>query len=258
MGILNITEDSFYDGGKYFEKNKAVEHALKIIEDGADILDIGGESTKPNSLKVSSHEEIGRLLDVLCEVRKFKNVLISIDTYKSEVAKECLEVGCDIINDVYGGLYDGKMFDTVSKYNSYICIAHNRLNLKNKFLDVVEDTYNELKLRYNKAISAKISPNKIILDPGLGFSKYGHNNILILRSISKFKEFGLPILVGASRKKFLMELNGMDPLEDKISTISITAYLASKGVNILRVHDVKDNKEVIDVINSVLFGGYRR
>ena len=116
MGILNITVDSFFDGNKYFEKNKAIEHALKIIEDGADIVDIGGESTKPNSLKVSSYDEINRIIDIISEIKKYKNVLISVDTYKSEVAEEALKIGADIINDVYGGLYDEKMFEVVKKF----------------------------------------------------------------------------------------------------------------------------------------------
>lgn len=254
MGILNISEDSFYDGSKYFEKNKALERALKIIEDGADIIDIGGESTKPNSIKISSDEEIRRIIDVVCEIRKFKNVFISIDTYKSQVARECLKAGANIINDVYGGLYDEEIFRVVSEYNAYICITHNRIYSKNKFLNVVDETYSELKERYIKALDYNISPEKIILDPGLGFSKYGENNILILRNISKFKEFNFPILVGASRKKFLRDLDGVNPLESSFSTVSVTAYLASKGVNILRVHDVKENKKVVDIINSISFG----
>lgn len=255
MGILNITVDSFFDGNKYFEKNKAIEHALKIIEDGADIIDIGGESTKPNSLKVSFYDEINRIINIISEIKKYKNVLISVDTYKSEVAEEALKTGADIINDVYGGLYDEKMFEVVKKYDSYVCITHNRMNSINCFSNVVDETYNELKIRYNEAINVGIDSNKIILDPGLGFSKYGYNNILILKNISKFKEFNLPILVGASRKKFLKNLNGVDPLEDNLSTLSVTAYLGAKGINILRVHDVKENKQVIDVINSIIFGG---
>lgn len=255
MGILNVSEDSFYDGNKYFEKNKALERAIEIIENGADIIDIGGESTKPNSIKISSDEEIRRILDVVVEIRKFKNVIISIDTYKSQVARECLKVGANIINDVYGGLYDEKIFSVVSEYNSHICITHNRMFSKNKFSNVVDETFEELKERYERALSFNINPDKMILDPGLGFSKYGRNNILILKNISKFKELGVPILVGASRKKFLRELDGVDPLENSFSTISVTAYLASKGVNILRVHDVLENKKVVDIINSISFGG---
>ena len=147
------------------------------------------------------------------------------------------------------------MFEVVKKYDSYVCITHNRMNSINCFSNVVDETYNELKIRYNEAINVGIDSNKIILDPGLGFSKYGYNNILILKNISKFKEFNLPILVGASRKKFLKNLNGVDPLEDNLSTLSVTAYLGAKGINILRVHDVKENKQVIDVINSIIFGG---
>lgn len=256
MGILNITVDSFFDGNKYFEKNKAIEHGLKIIEDGADIIDIGGQSTKPNSLKISSAEEITRVVDIIREIRKLKkDVLISIDTYKSDVAKEALEAGADIVNDVYGGLYDKKMFDVCKKYNSYICLTHNRLYNSNKFLNVVEETYNELKEIYNNAVKSGIKEEKIIIDPGLGFSKYGKNNILILRNIEKFKELNAPILVGASRKKFLSKICKSDPLMDNFSTLSVSAYLSSKGVNILRVHDVKENKKIIDIINSIMFGG---
>ena len=255
MGILNITTDSFFDGNKYFEKNKAIEHGLKMVEDGADIIDIGGESTKPNAIKVSPDEEINRLIDIICSIKKYKNICVSVDTYKSQVAKEVLENGADIINDVYGGLYDENMFELVKKYDSHICITHNRLDNINKFSNVVEETYNELNIRYNEALNQGVKKEKIILDPGLGFSKYGYNNVLLIQNISKFKEFNIPLLVGISRKKFLNLLDGIDPLYSNKSTISVNAYMASLGINILRVHDVKEHKKIIDVINSIVYGG---
>lgn len=255
MGILNITPDSFFDGNKYFEKNKAIEHGLRLIEDGADIIDIGGESTKPNSIRVSSVEEINRVIDVIREIKKYKNVLISIDTYKGDVAEEALKAGANIVNDVYGGLYDKNILEVSRKYNSYICLTHNRLFNSNKFLNVVDETYNELKIMCDNAKNIGIKPEKIIIDPGLGFSKYGYNNILILRNIERFKELKLPILVGASRKKFLKDICKSDPLIDSFSTMSVTAYLSAKGVNILRVHDVRENKKIVDIMNSIVFGG---
>lgn len=255
MGILNITSDSFFDGSKYFEKNKAIEHGLKLIEDGADIIDIGGQSTKPNSLKISPSEEISRVIEVISEIKKHKNVLISIDTYKSEVAEEALKVGVNIVNDIYGGLYDENIFEVSKKYNSYICITHNRIKNSNKFLNIIDETYNEIKTMCNRAIDIGINPNKIIIDPGFGFSKYGHNNILILRGISKFKELNFPVLVGVSRKKFLGEVCNLDPLESNLSTLVVNSYLLTKGMNILRVHDVRENKIVVDIMNSIIIGG---
>lgn len=255
MGILNVTPDSFFDGNKYFEKNKAIEHGLKLVEDGADIIDIGGESTKPNSMKVSSLEEINRVIDVIREIKKYKDVLISIDTYKSDVAEEALKAGANIVNDIYGGLYDKNILEVSRKYNSYICLTHNRISNSNKFLNVVDETYNELKIMCDNAKNAGIKPEKIIVDPGLGFSKYGYNNILILRNIERFKELKFPILVGASRKKFLKNICKSDPLVDNFSTMLVTAYLSAKGVNILRVHDVRENKKVVDIMNSIVFGG---
>lgn len=255
MGILNVTTDSFFDGNKYFEKNKAIEHALKMVEDGADIIDIGGESTKPNSFKISAYDEINRIIDIILEIRKYKNVLISVDTYKSEVAKEALKVGANIVNDVYGALYDKKIFNVVRDYGAYICITHNRLNSKNSFINIVDTVYSELNERYMEALGCGIDNNNIILDPGIGFSKYGVNNILILRDIDKFKQFDCPILLGISRKKFLKYLDNLDPLKNISSTIYTNAYLISKGINILRVHDVKENKEMVDIINSIIFGG---
>lgn len=255
MGILNITVDSFFDGNKYFEKNKAIERGIEIIEQGADILDIGGESTKPYAIKVSKEEEIERVSFIIREIKKYKDVKISIDSYKSEVAEEALKAGANIVNDVYGGLYDEKIFDVTKRYNVSICITHNRLNNKNKFFDVVGETVEELKNRVKIAKDFGIDDDKIILDPGLGFGKYGNNNIKILNRISTFKDLGFPILVGASRKKFLEILNGKNPLEDKLSTLVSTSYLCFMGINILRVHDVKESREIIDIINSIKGGG---
>lgn len=254
MGILNITTDSFFDGNKYFEKNKAIERALEIIEDGADILDIGGESTKPYAIKVSKDEEIERVSSVIGEIRKYKDIKISIDTYKSEVAEEALKCGANIVNDVYGGLYDEGIFEVSRKYNASICITHNRIDNKNKFFDVVGETILELKDRVKIAKKFGIKDEKIILDPGLGLGKYGYNNIKILNKISMFKKLGFPILVGASRKKFLEILNGKNPLEENLSTLVSTSYLCFMGVNILRVHDVKEGREIIDIINSIKGG----
>lgn len=253
MGILNVTKDSFFDGNKYFEKNKAIEHGLELIDQGADILDIGGESTKPKSIKISSEEEINRIIDVIAGIKKYTNVPISVDTYKKSVAEEALKVGVDIINDVYGGIYDKSMFDLAKKYNCYICITHNRLKNVNNYNNVVDETYTELEKAYKKALNIGVKKEKIILDPGLGFSKYGEKNIEILRNINKFKNFNLPLLVGVSRKKFLHLLDNLDPITSAVSTLSANFYLASLGINILRIHDVKEHRRIIDIINELVW-----
>lgn len=255
MGILNITEDSFFDGRKYFEKNKALERALKLIEDGADIIDIGGESSKPHSIKVSEKEEASRVIEIISEIKKHKNVIISVDTYKSYVAREALKCGAHIVNDVYGGLYDEKIFDVVKEFNSYICITHNRNPVLNEYKNIVSEVYEELELRINKGISKNISREKILIDFGLGFSKYGENNLPLIKSINKFKDLGFPILFGCSRKKFLKFIDNKDPLENIESTIGMNLYAAINGANILRVHDVLEHRKIIDGINSLMYGG---
>lgn len=255
MGILNVTEDSFFDGNKYFEKNKAIEHGLKIIEDGADILDIGGESTKPHSIKVSPYEEISRVVDIISEIRRYKDVDISIDTYKSEVAKEALKAGANIINDVYGGIYDEEILNVSKEHDSYICITHNRLNNINNFSNIVDEVYSELENQCTRALSKGLSRDKIIIDLGFGFSKYGYNNIVLLREINRFKDLGFPILIGVSRKKFLNLLDNKEPKENISSTISTNCFGVVNGANIIRVHDVCTHREIISCLNTILYGG---
>lgn len=260
MGILNITPDSFYDGGKFFSFEKAIEHANKIINDGADIIDIGGESTRPGAKRISAEEEINRIIPVIDAIRKYnKEILISVDTYKSEVAKEAIEHGADIINDISGGMFDEGIFKIVTKYNVGYVIMHiqgtpesMQINPVYSENGVVNDIINYFKERISVAINYGINSNKIILDPGIGFGKTFEHNLEILNNLDKFKQFNLPILIGTSRKSFIGKILNKEPESRLYGTIASVVLSIVKGANIVRVHDVKEVKDAVLVADSIL------
>ena len=253
MGILNVTPDSFSDGGDFLDPKKAIARGLEMIEEGATIIDIGGESTKPGADRVSLDEELTRVIPVVHALAK-TGAKVSVDTMRAETAALAVAAGASIVNDVSGGLSDPAMHATVAALKvQYICM-HWRGQSKDMdslavYDDVVMDVINELTKQVASALLAGIEPTKLVVDPGLGFAKNAEQNWEILRNIDKFKELGFPILVGGSRKRFL---GGNDPLERESASIALTTWLATKHIWGVRTHTAKPHVEAIKVVGQVL------
>jgi dihydropteroate synthase len=248
MGILNVTPDSFADGGKHNDFESAVARGLQMISEGVDIIDIGGESTRPGADRVSEEEEIARTIPVIKELAKH-GAKISIDTMRASTAKAAITAGASIINDVSGGLADPSMLQTVAELKVPYIAMHWRgqskdMNSKAVYGDVVSDVISELQERISAALDAGITAEHLIIDPGLGFAKDADHNWAIIDAIDQFVALGYPVLVGASRKRFL---GGDTPDEREQATIDLTTRLAPTGVWAVRVHSVKPHKEVLSV-----------
>jgi dihydropteroate synthase len=246
MGILNVTPDSFADGGKHNEFDAALARGLEMIQEGVDIIDIGGESTRPGADRVSEPEEIARTIPVIAELAKH-GVKISIDTMRASTAEAAISAGASIINDVSGGLADPLMLQTAACLQVPYIAMHWRgqskdMNSKAIYTDVVIDVISELQERITAALDAGIDPNNLIIDPGLGFAKEADHNWAIIDAVDDFVALGYPVLIGASRKRFL---GGDSPDEREQATIDLTKRLASTGVWAVRVHSVKPHKEVL-------------
>ena len=250
MGILNVTPDSFSDGGKFNEVEAAVIQAKKLVEDGADIIDIGGESTRPGATYVTEEDEIKRVVPIIKAIKKELNVLISIDTYKSKTAEEAIIAGADIINDVWGAKYDGTMAAIASKYNVPIVLMHNRRdeNYKNFLENVVADINESI----NMVLEAGVKKENIILDPGIGFAKSHEENLLLMNNLEIVKNLGYPVLLGTSRKR-IIGLTLDLPVDERVEgTIATTVIGISKGCEIIRVHDVLENKRAAVMTDTIL------
>jgi dihydropteroate synthase len=248
MGILNVTPDSFADGGKHNDFESAVARGLEMIAEGVDIIDIGGESTRPGADRVSEQEEIARTIPVITELAKH-GAKISIDTMRASTAKAAITAGAAIINDVSGGLADPSMLQTAAELKVPYIAMHWRgqskdMNSKAIYADVVSEVISELQERVSAALDAGISADKLIIDPGLGFAKDADHNWAIIDAIDQFVAMGYPVLVGASRKRFL---GGTSPDEREQATIDLTRRLAPTGIWAVRVHSVKPHKEVLSV-----------
>lgn len=247
MGILNVTPDSFADGGKYFDSEHAIARGLEMISEGVNVIDIGGESTRPGAERVSAEEEQQRTIPVI-KALAGNGAVISIDTMSADTAKKAVEAGASIVNDVSGGKADPTMFATVAALNCRYVLMHWRGHSKDMnslavYEDVVVDVINELKEQIEKAIAAGIKKENLILDPGLGFSKDVRHNWEILDRLQELQALGYPILIGASRKRFL---GGDDPDQREVATINLTKTLVGKKIWGVRVHSVKPHREVID------------
>ena len=246
MGILNVTPDSFADGGRHNELDAAVARGLEMIAEGVDIIDIGGESTRPGADRVSEAEEIERTIPVITELAKH-GAKISIDTMRASTAEAAIKAGASIINDVSGGLADPNMLKTAARLKVPYIAMHWRgqskdMNSRAIYSDVVIDVISELQERITAALDAGIEEGNLIIDPGLGFAKDAHHNWEIIDSIDSFVDLGYPVLVGGSRKRFL---GGDSPDEREQATIDLTQRLATTGVWAVRVHSVKPHKEVL-------------
>jgi dihydropteroate synthase len=250
MGILNVTPDSFADGGRHNELEAAVSRGLEMIAEGVDIIDIGGESTRPGAERVDEEEELRRTIPVIEKLAPYieKNgVKISIDTMRASVARAAVNAGAAIINDVSAGLSDNQMLTTAAQLNvPYIAMhwrGHSKdMNSKAVYEDVVSETISELEERINVALSLGVTKMNLIIDPGLGFAKDSEHNWAIIDAIDRFVDLGYPVLVGGSRKRFL---GGDSPDEREEATINLTKKLKGTGIWAVRVHSVKPHKEVI-------------
>jgi dihydropteroate synthase len=246
MGILNVTPDSFADGGRYNDFESAIRRGNEMISEGVDIIDIGGESTKPGAERITLEEELNRVIPVVKELSQ-SGVRISIDTMRSEVARQAIEAGASIINDVSGGLADAEMLSTAASLElPYIAMhwrGHSKdMNSRAVYKDVVGEVIIEIEERITACLEAGIKKDNLIIDPGLGFAKDADHNWAIIDSISSFVDLGYPVLVGASRKRFL---GGDNPDLREAATIALTQRLSTTGIWAIRVHSVKPHKEVI-------------
>jgi dihydropteroate synthase len=246
MGILNVTPDSFADGGRHNDFEAAVTRGLEMIAEGVDIIDIGGESTRPGAERVTEGEEIARTVPVITELAKY-GTTISIDTMRASTAEAAVKAGASIVNDVSAGLADGAMLQTAARLKvAYIAMhwrGHSKdMNSKAVYGDVVSEVISELNERIDAALDAGIQKDKLIIDPGIGFAKDAEHNWAIIDSIDRFVSMGYPVLVGASRKRFL---GGESPDEREEATIELTKRLGTTGVWAVRVHSVKPHKEVL-------------
>jgi dihydropteroate synthase len=250
MGILNVTPDSFSDGGKFNSLNSAISRVEQMIKDGADIIDIGGESTRPNYVQISEEEEIQRVIPIVSELKKHFDTPISVDTYKSKVAKAALAAGADMINDIWGLKYDNNMAQVISSYGVPVCIMHNRKEAR--YDDFMTDVLNDIQESIDIGIKAGINREKLIVDPGIGFAKTYEMNLTIMNRLEQLKQFNLPILLGTSRKS-MIGLTLDEPVENREEgTIATSVMGVMKGCNFVRVHNVLGNHRAIKMTEAIL------
>ena len=252
MGILNVTPDSFSDGGKYHKIDTALLRAEEMIKDGAAILDIGGESTRPGYTPVSEEEEMERVLPVIEAIKKRFDVPVSVDTYKSQVAEEAILAGADLINDIWGLKADPKMAEVIAKHQVACCLMHNRASAE--YTSFLSEVIQDLQETIDIAKNAGISDSKIILDPGVGFAKNYEQNLEVLGNLRSFHTLGYPVLLGSSRKSVIgltLDLPSEERLE---GTLVTTVAAVEQGVSFVRVHDIKENARAIKMAQAI----YRR
>lgn len=253
VGILNLTPDSFYDGNKYKTKSSILKRVDKMIKDGVDIIDIGAESTRPKSKRISLKIEKERLLKNLILIKKNFNIPISVDTMKSEIADLCLDEGADIINDVTSYQYDKNMPHIIAKHNASIILNHtsdlpHKMQKKTKYKNLIVDIKTKLKENVELSIKAGINPKSIIIDPGIGFGKNTKQNINLIKNGKKFKKINLPLMYGVSNKSFIGEILKIKDPKNRINgSIIFGLFCIENGANLLRVHNVKETVEMIKI-----------
>ena len=255
MGIVNVTPDSFSDGGRFSKANLALEHALSLIEQGADILDVGGESTRPNAVPVSLQEELDRVIPVIEGLVNQINIPISIDTYKPQVMQAAIDAGASIVNDVRA-LQESGAIDMIAASNVGVCLMHMQgtpqtMQINPQYNDVVAEVKAFLQQRLVACEEAGIVKNRILLDPGFGFGKTRVHNITLIQHLARFASLGQPLLVGLSRKSVLGQVTGNDVDARLYSSIAASVISAMVGAKILRVHDVKATVEALKVVMAI-------
>ncbi|HEM3577835.1 TPA: dihydropteroate synthase [Streptococcus suis] len=255
MGILNVTPDSFSDGGHYNEGDAALVQVEKLLADGATVIDVGGESTRPGASFVSEEEEIARVVPIIRAIKENYDCLVSIDTYKTGTARAALEAGADILNDVWAGLYDGEMLALAAEYQVPIMLMHNQK--EESYADVVGEVKSFLAERAQAALDAGIAADKIWLDPGFGFSKNVQHNLDLLQGLDQITGLGYPVLFGVSRKRVVDYLLGGNslPTDRDQATAALSAWAIQKGCKMVRVHNVAANRDIIKVWDQLVNGG---
>jgi dihydropteroate synthase len=257
MGIVNVTPDSFSDGGMFADADAAVKHGLQLLEEGADVLDVGGESTRPGSDPVGEDEELARVLPVVEGLRReAPEAVLSVDTRKAAVASEALATGADVVNDVGAGA-DPRMLGVVESARAGMVMMHMQgepktMQSEPRYGDVVSEVRSFLAERLSGAVAAGIGRDRLCIDPGIGFGKNLQHNLALLRSIGSFRELGVPVLVGVSRKRFVGDLSGAgDPAQRLEGSVAAAVWCASQGVEILRVHDVGSTVRALRVVDAI-------
>lgn len=252
MGVLNVTPDSFSDGGSYTSVEKALEQADKMITEGAKIIDVGGESTRPGYTFVEAADEINRVVPVIKALKEKFDVLVSIDTYKTETARAALEAGADILNDVWAGLYDGEMLALAAEKNVPIILMHNQK--EEKYDNITKEVCEFLVERAEAALDAGVAKENIWIDPGFGFAKNEAQNIELLQGLDAVCQLGYPVLFGISRKRTVDYLLGgrTAALERDMGTAALSAWAITKGCQIVRVHNVDLNRDIVKVISQLV------
>lgn len=250
MGILNVTPDSFSDGGRFNNMDKALYQAEKLMEDGTDILDIGGESTRPNHIKITAEEEMERVCPVIEKIKQRFDIPVSLDTYKPDVAKAGLAAGADLINDIWGLKWEADMAKVIADAGVPCCLMHNRSNIDYK--DVVKDMLADLKESVKMALAAGISKRDIMLDPGIGFAKDLNMNLSVMKHLYQVKELGYPVLLGTSRKSMIGLTLGLPVEEREEGTLATSVMGLMAGCSVFRVHDVKANLRGLRMAEAIL------
>jgi dihydropteroate synthase len=257
MGVLNVTPDSFSDGNQYFDKDEAIRKGLHLVEEGSDIIDIGGESTRPGSESIPAEEEILRTLPVITALRERTDVLISIDTTKSEVARAALDAGADIINDISALRFDSQMASLAAQEDVPIILMHMKgtpqtMQVKPSYEDALLEIKAFLKESIDRAVASGIKKDKIIIDPGIGFGKRLKDNLTLINNLEILEDLGQPILIGVSRKSFIGTILGSPPQERLEGTIASAILSVVHGAHILRVHDVASVKRAVRVTEAIM------
>ncbi len=258
MGVLNVTPDSFSDGGKFLTTEKAVEHGMQMAAEGADLIDVGGESTRPGAESIAAEEELHRVIPVIEKLRPKIHIPISIDTSKAQVASAAIETGASIVNDVTGGRGDEEMLPLVAETKSAFIIMHMQGNprtmqLEPRYADVASEVADFFRQQYARAIECGSDPMAIAFDPGIGFGKTLEHNLELLAQLEKIRVHDRPLVIGVSRKGFLAKLIGAPEMEARLGpTLALTSLLRSRGADVFRVHDVKENATALRVTEAIL------
>lgn len=253
MGILNVTPDSFSDGGKFDQLDAALHHVEEMIREGADIIDVGGESTRPGYEQISEEEEIARVVPVIEQIKARFDIPVSLDTYKASVATAGIQAGVDLINDIWGLKGDEKMAAVIAKSGLPCCLMHNRKEAV--YQNYIQDVFADLEKTLEIAEKAGIARDKILLDPGIGFAKTYEQNLLLLQQLETMHSFGCPILLGTSRKSVIGLTLNLPAQERMVGTVATTVLGVIKGCSFVRVHDIRENVEAIKMTEAILYEG---
>lgn len=256
MGILNVTPDSFSDGGKWTDMDTALKHTEEMIAEGASIIDVGGESTRPGYTKISDEEEIARTVPVIEAIKERFDIPISLDTYKSKVADAGLCAGADLLNDIWGLKYDANMADVIAKHGVACCLMHNRK--QEGYQDFMQDMKEDLRETIRLAKKAGIREDGIMLDPGVGFAKTYENNLEVIRRVGELRELGYPVLLGTSRKSVIGLTLDIPAPERVTGTVVTTVYAVQQACGFVRVHDVRENMQAILMTEAIREGAKRQ